>query len=62
MGWAVFWLAVIILLLVAWFVPVLRRGSRGAPDGPNQDVLRDAERFRGVAGPWGPFGNGGGPS
>ena len=51
MGWAVFWAAVIVLLLLAWFVPVLRRGSRGAPDGPSEQVLREAERFRGMSGP-----------
>ena len=62
MWWVVLWAAVIVLLIAAWFVPALRRSSRGAPNGPSENVLREAEHFRGVSGPWGPFGNGGGPS
>jgi hypothetical protein len=59
MGWVVFWAAVIVLLLLAWFVPALRRSSRGAPDGPDEAVLREAERHRGASGGWGGIGGGG---
>jgi hypothetical protein len=51
MGWVVFWIAVVVLLVVAWFVSDRRRGN-GRADGATPDAVREGERGRGLSG-WG---------
>jgi hypothetical protein len=60
-GWLLLWLGVVLVLAGIAFVP--RRGRRrlsaGAPDGPNEQAIREAERFHGQTGGGGNLGAGG---
>jgi hypothetical protein len=65
MGWLLVLAGVVVVLSVIAYGPGWRRGGRyrrGAPDGPGERVVREAERARGQGG-WGlggPAGGGGG--
>lgn len=62
MGWIVFWGAVVLVLAVIAYVPGWRGRRRGGPDGPNEHVLREADRGGGMISGWrntgGGFGGG----
>lgn len=47
-----FWAAVVLLLAVIAYVPGWRRRRRGAPDGPDERVMREAERGGGMMSGW----------
>ena len=61
MGWLLFWLGVVLVLSAIAFIP--RRGRRpmsaGAPKGPDERAIWEAERMHGQTGGGGNLGAGG---